>query len=254
MSQALWLLGAGCAIALEPAPTPTWAPGAFEAAARAVVERGLPDPWTLRALYLDALSAGDAACPGSDDDLAPPEVSLSGCTSSSGWTYAGVSTFEETGTPEEPDFRMLNADFSITGPSGEALRAGGSFGFRGGGQGTTRWWEAEVMGSWGTPGVGGWLDPGGGVMLYARLTGDQAQLDGALDHPDTPLYTPGLELGACANGGADGELRLRSPGGVWASATLDCGCGFLEEVGQELGEVCVDLGPLWGALAGEGGW
>lgn len=254
--RVLLLLFTACA-PTTPGAT-TWTAAAVEAALPALLEAGLPDPWVLAEVYLGALAQGDSACPGPGDDLAPPAVTLEGCEAGSGWRYAGVSTYEDWGGADAPDFWMLNADFVLTDPEGLRFEAGGSFGMRGGGQGEARWWQAEVQGSFRYPAAPGWLGQGGGVILSVAgergAAGLQAELEGAIHGAEHQLFLDTLRFGDCPGGEASGQVRLRAPGGAWAELELGCGCGPATEGGQPLGEVCPALGALGAALEEQVTW
>ena len=52
----------------------------------------LPNPYPLLLVFTDLMSRGDENCPGSLTSMVSPNVPLEGCTSTTGYTYAGVAT------------------------------------------------------------------------------------------------------------------------------------------------------------------
>ena len=224
---------------------PEWTAEDVEFALSAAPDHPLPDPSAFREAYLGLLALGDASCPGPDDDLGPPEVSLQGCTSASGVTFAGVSTFEDgPSAPGETRFELLNGDFRI-----DDFQVGGrvrhhtiqdSGGFHGNlvVEGTFVWPQAEDP----------WLAGGGGHVMDAVVERSDGATTVTLDASlrlGWPMRFNGLILDSC---GATGTARVRGPEGLWYTAELDCGCGPVEVLDQDLGSVCVSLDGLRQAL------
>lgn len=216
---------------------------ADEAAAelQALADRAFPDPSVLREVYLSMIRAGEAACPGEDDQLEDGSIPLAGCTSESGYTYVGLSEYTE----QDDAWALDLGDFYITDPDGHTFAVGGTFAWAGG-----ETWSAEALGSFSYPAAEGWLGLGGSLALWIEGGEGWLSIDGGVGTLEAGghLYFDELtwECGAQPAGG----LRLRGPEGSWYRVDLDCsGCGPLTYAGDAaLGEVCVDLSALGAAL------
>jgi hypothetical protein len=226
--------------------TPVWSAEDFTLALEDAARQPVPDPYAFRELYLGLLQAGDANCPGTDDDLGQPEVTLQGCTSTSGIHYAGISSWEDQQMDAEvQSFQLLNGDFTIT--STETLSVGGRIGLFAFNQP-----NGDVMASLRVSGTfvldgadDPWLAAGGGTVLEADLNrvngATTVELDASLSL-GRPFHATGLALGGSC--GAEGAVQVRGPDALWYWADLECGCGMATVSGAELGTVCPNLDPL----------
>lgn len=236
---------AGDAPVITPA-TPVWGAADFALALEDAARQPVPDPYAFRELYLGLLSAGDATCPGTDDDLGQPEVTLQGCTSDSGLHYAGISSWEDQQMDAEVhSFQLLNGDFTIT--SDETLSVGGRLGLFAFNQPNGDLMASlRVSGTFVLAGAEDpWLAAGGGTVLEADLSRTNGATSVLLDASlslGRPFHASGLTLGGSC--GADGTVQIRGPDALWYRAELECGCGPATVDGLELGTVCPDLDPL----------
>jgi hypothetical protein len=213
-----------------------WSAAELEAALDSVLTAPVPDVRDARDAYLAALAMGDADCPGSPDQLGGAD--LRGCTTDSGYSYAGVATYM---TDPSGGF-VLSGDFEILTPDGRRFVGGGALSegiFDGGWN--TRWtgiWSLEGDEGWLGHGVGAWWTESGGEGPQ----GPWVELADGLTYGDVSLWFDRLrhDLGTCPDG-ASGVLRVRDPSGGWFS--LDYGdtcapCAALSFEGEPLGESC----------------
>jgi hypothetical protein len=204
--------------------------------------------------YLWLMSEGDSTCPGGGTDLTGV-VPVEGCTSESGLTYLGVSTYIDLAQEFEEDAIqgfILNADMEIIDADGHS--------FEGGGFSTI---HRENLGPdlpmLGIMGIGGtWRYPAAEGALGEGISGEylaflliengswSLALDGALSVGSNAVYFDDLVYGGepCTEG-LTGALGLRSPEGRWIRVEMgeDCDlCGQATRVlsGEDLGEACLD--------------
>lgn len=229
--------------------------GAEEAtqALQAALDREIPLAQDVLDLYTTLMGAGDELCPGTTLILAEPL----GCTSTSGYWYAGISGYGEQGT-EEPVFRRVGmyGDMQIETPEGWRFGMGGyvdhSYRYENEGQpeavdslrGSFPWTGEDET----APGVGALVE------LTARGLGNDRELavTGGYAWGDPPLQFDTFAIGAltCLPETATGAIRMRDSTGHWYK--LDFGvecedaCGDLSwNDSEELGSACVDLGPFF---------
>lgn len=208
-----------------------------------LVDETFPDTRQLRDVYLAMMRAGEAGCPGEDDQLEDGSIPLAGCTSQSGYTYVGLSEYAE----DDSGYALDLGDFYITDPEGRTFAVGGTFDWAAGDSGS---WTAQALGSFSYPGAEGWLGEGASLALWLDGGPGALAIDGGLGTLDAggQLYFDALTWGAC---GTDptGAIRLRGPEGDWYRLDLDCSsCGTVVWAGSPLGEACVDLGALADSL------
>lgn len=235
---------------------PTWTAEEAMAAAQAAVDQGLPDPYRLRDLYFDLVETGqDADCPGPDLLNTP---NLQGCTSDSGYFYAGLATYQEGTNPSADVAWMFSGDFEIITPEGWSYLVGGHAGHTLDESGPDSvFYQVDVSGSFRWDGDPGWLAEGLSAVFHVDGTrtpgGDDLTLDGGLAFAGVSLYWSDVHLveGAC-EGHPTGSLDVRDPSGGWYTLTWGdaCdGCGAVSFAGESAGEACLDLRPAVAAFA-----
>jgi hypothetical protein len=235
--------GAGGETIADIGPEPTLTAEEVGADIATLAGRDLPDPVALRALYLGLLHAGDAGCPGEDvDDIADGSIPLEGCTSTTGYTYRGLSEYDE-GEAGGWWFGLTLGDLYITEPDGDLLAVTGTFSY---------------------DGDDGWLGEGGSVALWlegaATASGRGVALQGGVGGPQTGsgLFFRDLYFGDITGPGGQtacgahpsGGVSVRGNDGRWYDLDLtDCGgCGTVSFEGSALGDACADLTALGAAL------
>lgn len=226
----------------------------------ALAGRDIPDPVALRELYLGLLHAGDAGCPGeSVDYIADGSIPLDGCTSSTGYTYRGLSEYEE-GSDDGWWFALTLGDLYISEPSGASLAIGGTFAYEAHVEDGAATFSGEATGTFSYDGEDGWMAEGGSLAFWlsgvSGSSGRGVALVGAVGGPlvGSGVFFEDLYFGDVA--GPDGQaacgahpsggLSLRGEDGRWYDLTFtDCsGCGTVLFEGQELGETCTDITAL----------
>ncbi len=195
---------------------------------------GLPHPDRLLNDYLTLMSAGDAGCPGDDEQLTDSVVY--GCYSSGGYYYIGVAEHYESG-----GFRAFGGDFRIDTPDGETMRGGGGMELTHSGDA----WSVLMGGSWVWSGSADpWLADGGSLWLEVDADPGGFVLFGAASMGEHDVSVQGVTYDAAAEA-LTGPLQLRGEDGLWYTMDLTGGgCGGVSVEGMELGEACAEIGPL----------
>jgi hypothetical protein len=216
-------------------PEPAWNASEVEAEIAAGLALGMPDPITARDSFFGLFTGADGQCPqGSGYSI----TSFTGCTSSQGYTYAGMSVYQEDG---RGGF-VLSTDLYIIDASGRRFTGAGqaSFGISEYGL------QANMDGIWGYEGEEGWLGQIPGFNLSVSL-GEDFYLQGGLGIGGHYLaFLPLIQLEGCE--GATGILEVRDPGGLWYRLDFGEGCSECAEVsyeGESLGKLCPDLSQIW---------
>ena len=243
-----------------PAATPTLTAAEVGQRIAALAGRDIPDPVALRELYLGLLHAGDVGCPGeSVDYIADGSIPLEGCTSSTGYTYRGLSEYEE-GDDGGWWFALTLGDLYISEPDGTSLAIGGTFAYEALVEGGAATFTGEVTGTFSHDGEGGWMAEGGSLAFWlsgiSGSSGRGVALEGAIGGPlvGSGLFFDDLYFGDVA--GPDGQLScgahpsgalsLRGDDSRWYELVFtDCGgCGTVSFEGQDLGPACADITAL----------
>lgn len=217
-------------------PDPSWDAAAAQDALNQVFSLGLPDPRSIRDLFMTQLNGRDSVCPSGSG---ASTTSVSGCTSSFDWTYTGTSTYQDAGSSGF----SLAADIYIQDPNGNMFEGGGQVFYMAKEQGI----GGGLDGTWGYSAAEGWMaqNPSFSLSLYIDpngmliLQGGLGMAGQAIDFNDF-----GLRSG-CA--GPIGSLSLRDPNGWWYNVDFGdtcSGCGPLSWGETNLGEVCLDPAPL----------
>jgi hypothetical protein len=223
------------------------------------LQNGLPDPLGAVGTYLAMMGEGDDTCPGPGDQLIDSQVPLSGCSSGSGYEYAGVSIYLTggdlipDGDPSQ-DAVLLGGDFSIADPAGNTLEIGGQVVWSSvvSDSGTDA--NADISGTLRYPGGDPWLAAGVSsvlrIQVHVPTTGEPSlALHGGLGTEGVDLWFEKLEMSekVCPTLAPQGVLSVRDPSGAWWSldyGTACDGCGTLSFPGQEDQPACLDLTSL----------
>jgi hypothetical protein len=208
------------------APQPAWTPAEVDAAARAALALGLPDPVRVRDLYAEALTHVDAGCPAREDQTRPllTGVWYDDCVSSDGTHFDGLGIFDEA--------------------HGEATWALDAVA-----DGAERRWSTKTGGVFHLDGARDWLGGLGDVGLFAEGAvegGARAvRLDGGAVLAGAPIAFRALAVDEARGGGLpEGELQLRDPVGHWWALRFPGGepCAPLSWHGEPTGEsLCLGL-------------
>ena len=200
-----------------------------------------PDPGEVIETYAHLMSMGDPECPGDPNNIT--DTWLYGCTSTTGYSYAGVSQlFFERITSEgfAADLSGVSGDFWIDSITGATLEGGGhSVLLREEGI-----WIAEMAGSWRWDEGSGWLAHGYSGNLWVEFIDHFAiKLRGAADILGTYVAAQNFVLSAYCDYGPAGKLSLRDPGGGWYDMEFvncdPCTDVFFED--ENIGNACVDM-------------
>jgi len=233
-------------------PSPPWTAEEVTTRIDEIVGGAWLPPTHLRDTYLEAMSHGDATCPGSTVEMTDPSTALEACTAGSGWSYQGHTVYMTNGAMGVDNFAnwSLSADFRITNPADQFFTGGGgvlmSYLRAPGG---TEEWTAEVYGSWQAEADEGWLGEGMSTMLTMSLsTTDSTQtieINGGLGVLGSDIFLSEVVIGGPDCTETRGSIGLHDGRGYWYWVALDCGsCGPLTYAGQDLGEVCLALADL----------
>lgn len=246
------------------APTAEWDADQVAAAVAEVLEQGYVGPTELKEVYLDAMSNGDEACPGLDQNGELTTITddwIIGCTSDAGWFYSGVALYEFNSWSDDGGTNVslgMGGDFEIRDDSEQKFTVGGHALLHVALVGDTITMTNEVNGSWIFEGQPGWLGEGMGTLTWIEGTvtpdGRSVTLDGGIQVGDHALYFDEItwDDAACWDQ-PTGTLRVRDPSGVWFRIALSdscTGCGPLTYGDDDAGEACVDLSGLPEPLLG----
>jgi hypothetical protein len=214
---------------------PEWDIYGASEALRELLSLGLPGQDAIRDPYLSLVRGGDESCPNAPDDQFPEgRVPLSGCFSSNGTHYMGLSEYFE----HLETFRLWG-DLRMVRANGEAFEVAGVQEHLG--------YVLTTQGSFLDEGADGWLQKGLGAALTVDTHGDERAVRGglaALEGQRAGWYEL-LLTESCASG----EVRTRDTGGGWYTWTLDdCSCGTVTFASEELGATCIDLESLRGQV------
>lgn len=221
---------------------------------------GLPDPVGLYTAYRALMARGDEDCPGPGEQLMDNVVPLTGCTSASGVTYAGVSlveTEEQMLGGRDGDAVLLGGDFSIVDVDGTRMDHGGQVSWMATDTNGKPVYRAEALGTFSYGGGAPWHAAGVSAVLTMELALPARKepvltLSGGLGTEGVDLWFDDLRLDpdACAAGPSRGAVEVRDPSGAWWTLTFGetCdGCGALAYPGADPVEACVDLVPVYEA-------
>lgn len=223
-------------------------------------QHGLPDPVGLYTVYLALMALGDEDCPGLGEQLMDNVVPLTGCTSDSGVTYAGVSlieTEEQMLPGQDADAVLFGGDFSIVDLDGNRMDHGGQVMWMAIETNGKPVYRAEALGTFSYGGGAPWHAAGVSAVLTMELDVPARKepvltLTGGLGTEGVDLWFDDLRFDPddCAAGPASGAVEVRDPSGAWWTLTFGdtCdGCGALTYPGADPVEGCVDLIPVYDA-------
>lgn len=237
---------------------PTLTAADVEARADRAVAGGLPLASVFFSAYVDILLAhGNDGCPSGWNE--PPyatRADIDGCTTADGWVFAGLV---DRGTEVEgAEIRETCAgDAWGMDPEGRSLVLGGSLAWTVDAEAGT--WSEQLDGSWGYEGAEGWQAELPSTAITVSGEGENAVVVGGISFDDVVVFYDGLRLdaAACPRSIAGGEVRVRDEAGGWSVVSFGedcsaCGDAVYEPDGSVLGEVCLDVGPLWDSLGERG--
>lgn len=210
---------------------PTWTPEQALDQLQASLDDGLPQPWVARDAFLGLIDEGqDASCPGTTDfDGSKPL----GCTSESGYLYAGISSYIE-----DPNGWALGGDFEIREPDGSAFHGAGHIFVHGNEYGQM----TEFSGSWTHDGGDDWLAEGRSGVFTATSSNGRTDLDGGLDLDGTSIHFADVVLEEHGPERLSGTIGVRDDAGAWWWLELGGdGCGDLTFGTDPMGSGCVEL-------------
>ncbi len=229
-----------------PQSAPAWTAEEAVGAIEDVLAMGFTGPAELRDAYLERMSHGDDACPGSAYEISDSFVT--GCTAASGYYFAGVSIYEIIDWEgENSDVWAFGGDFEIQAPDGGQMLVGGhSFALYEDLQ--QEIFGGDITGSWSLDGAEGWLGEGiSAMLLLSGMPGTSLHLSGGLSVGETAMYFPELNWSDLDCPPA-GEVQVRDRTGHWFDLVLtdDCtGCGTLHyEAGGTAEDICLDFGDF----------
>jgi len=227
---------------VEGEPPAAWSVEQVQAALDLALSEALPDPFSLQVAWQGYFGEPDGDCPGSDPYQI--EVAVTGCTTSSGWTYAGPALYVESEETESYTF-LLVADSFVVRPTGETAVVGVISDYQRTGAQGARSWSLELAGTMFDPLATGWLGQGASVDLDATGSDDgPLVLDGGV-HVGTAPALSAHSLAVDESCPLDGVLAVRDDAGRWIEIELDCAaCGVARMADTELGEVCPDASVL----------
>jgi hypothetical protein len=239
---------------------PGWTAAEAREAMQGALARGLPLPSDIADTYVTLLAEGDARCPGLDGQISD----IVGCTSDSGYFYAGVSGYGANHVDDTDvtiDQVTTWGDAEVRTPDGLRFGLGGSTTYR-----TvthvdgSREYDGELSGTFDFPGSDTSLADGmSGVLdLYAMRAAGKAtlQLDGGIGVGDRAFAFDDFSSSSAECGDhPTGGMRLRDDAGRWYTLTWGdacTGCGDVVFDGRvDLGEECFDPGDFVNALVAE---
>lgn len=235
----------------DTAPPPLTAAEAEAAIQGALQQAGLPDPMAMLDAFRRMIDTGrDSQCPRNMNYSL--NESFSGCTTASGYTFAGVSAFQPLGQGDR-DFFLLG-DCFFYDPQGQRLECAGELEFEEDqGAGT---FSGKLTGTWGYPPEPIWIGMTPGMALWMEGGRSELHLEGAYAPGDADLYFHGASY---SGGCSAGAISVRAEGGGWCRMDLGCdGCGPITcgEAGREvlIGEGCSGFNTAATAVLGRLGW
>jgi hypothetical protein len=245
---------------------PDWTVEETIAHVEAGMALGFPDPRIPVEAYVELLEGRDETCPNAGEHLIGQDMPIDGCTSASGYHYAGNTTllrFSSKDPSREMEGYSLGGDFEIRDPEGYILAGGGAM---------TYTWSREANGQtvWMGEAAGSWVhdkrDDAFGLGVSGTLTfrgaaataDDNVALTGTVGVGEMYIQFVDVSWAASCGGYPSGSVRMRDPSGVWS--TLDYGdrcdgCGtYTIDLLGETSEACLDLGVYKATIEDLGTW
>ena len=207
-----------------------------------------PDPSEVVETYAHLMTMGDPFCPG--DLYSITDIWLYGCTSETGYSYAGVSEsfyerIEQQGFAG--DLAGVSGDFWIDTNTGSTLEGGGHAVVIT----DENLWAGEMVGSWRWDDGSAPLAYGfSGNILIEIVDNFAVTMRGAADIQGTYVAAKDYMLSALCDYGPSGKLSLRDPNGGWYTLNFsNCNpCTDVYFEGVFLGQTCVDMSGFVDAL------
>lgn len=206
--------------------------------------------------YQELLAAGDpGSCP-------PDSLQLDGssCTSTTGYTYAGLSTYMEIDEGGQATW-VFSADMEILTPDGDVYDGGGMFARTDGADAYSTSGFVNIGGTWGWTGFDNAWGDGVSAALSAgaidSVNGRQVILDGSVTMGTTSVGFDEVSWSneSCEAYGVEGVLHVRTTTGHWyrLEVTDPCSaCGTVYAPDDEpLGEACLDASAAFQATFDE---
>jgi hypothetical protein len=235
-----------------------WTAEDVEQAMAGFIALGAPNPREIGEHFLSVLSRGDEECPGVNGTLG--QNNLLGCTSESGYTYAGIGwTFSEESDPDSgvATWWRHGAEFEVLYPDGQRYYGAGELQIWAEREDEGWAWTSEGSGSWGDPTRPDWLGSGTSLAYLAEGRhlhdgSSELTIQGGLGYGGGAMHLD--DFGFSTMDGCEalphGTLKVRDPEGYWLTWELDgacASCGQLSSGDQDLGELCLDLSS-WGRV------
>ncbi|MCP4806074.1 MAG: hypothetical protein GY913_06600 [Proteobacteria bacterium] len=221
-----------------PDPDPTLdADGVIGVVDRVFAVGDAPEPYATRNQLIVWLEHTEQACPIQDRlNISSP---WEGCTTSEGWYFSGLSAFTgDTESAGRASFELLG-DFRLRDPDGLVYQTGGiAKAERGDGE-----TQISITGTWYDWTYDGWLEDFSGTY-EATVTPESITWLGGVGRNDEDIHLDVVITAECT----DGVVAVRDVSG-WHELELTCSCGPWSFEGEELGEVCLDLGDRIEPLA-----
>ena len=211
---------------------------------------GIPDADGARRRYLDWRSFGDYFCPGTGFQL---QGIIEPCTSSSGYTFSGMAgVMGSTTTLAFPDSFEVGADCYILSPNNDRFVGAGDLTYFSTGDSANGEIVSTIRGTWESPTDSDWMGTDNSIWLNQQtlwIDQDRWSLtyQGGYHLNDIAVQFETFSIGADCQGGT-GTISIRDTNGYWTSIDFpdDCtGCGEATYIDTKLGDVCLDLFPIF---------
>ncbi len=233
-------------------------PDEVAAALQEVLSAGLPvQTEAMFDAYVALMDAGDpGSCP--RDAL---QLDGSSCTSSTGYTYEGLSTYMALDDQGSNQTWVFSADMEILTPEGDVYDGGGMFARTDGADAYSTSGFISIGGTWGWTGFDdAWAE---GVSA-AYSAGAIDSVDGRQLYLDGFVTALGRSVGFdeaswsnanCDPAGLEGTLHTRTTSGHWYRMEMTDPCAVCGTVyasdDVELGEACLDVAEALDATFAE---
>lgn len=238
----------------SPTAQATWSRTEAVSELNAAFALGLPDPLVFRDHYMDLMRQGDPHCPGHPTHITDDWVL--GCTALSGVWFSGITEYYEDLTGDDPWWILLG-DAQLTDAEGYEYSLGGHV------------LESNYIDDNSAASV--YTAQIHGAMLYEAAAPPfdqrvsaffQLSVEDHLDDSEVVSVEGGVTAharslnfvgfsvvrDAACDWSPKGVVAIRDPSGAWFTLEMEEACGacgaltFADD--QDLGRVCVALGPL----------
>ena len=177
---------------------------------------GMPHPTPFISMFKELYDdGGDQNCPGTNYNFDSPEISTSGCTSSSGMFFAGAAEFQRD-TENEVD---MHCDCRIESSDGRMVRGAGNFRL----ERRNNEMFFDIQGSFLATPNDAWLEELPSIHVSAWKTEDnKINLNGGWTVNNQSVFFDSFWFEDCPNG--IGSIFLRDPSGLWWEWRLRSDC------------------------------